>query len=214
MTEPVVEPVVAPAAPPPAAPPAPAPAADPAPTSLLTDPAPAAAPDPAAPPAAPVVPPVAAPYTLKVPDKSPLDAAYVEKIASFAKERGFSQEQAQALLERDSQNVIANEAAQQAALKEQSQQWVKDVMSDKEIGGKDAKQNVALAHRVIERFASPALVQQLRETGLGNHPELLRLFVNVGKMMSDDQLVTGSGTPKIEKSAAEVFYPDMAKKEN
>ena len=208
MSDPVVEPVVttpaAPVTPAPVVAPV-APAAPEPVTSLLTDPAPA---DPAAP--APVVTPEK--YDLKVPDKSLLDAASVEKIASFAKDRGFSQEQAQALLERDNQNAVASEAAQQAALKEQSQQWVKDVMSDKEIGGKDAKQNVALAHRVIERFASPVLVQQLRETGLGNHPELLRLFVNVGKMMSDDQLITGSGTPKIEKSAAEVFYPNMTQK--
>ena len=208
MSDPVVEPVVttpaAPVTPAPVVAPV-APAAPEPVTSLLTDPAPA---DPAAP--APVVTPEK--YDLKVPDKSLLDAASVEKIASFAKDRGFSQEQAQALLERDNQNAVASEAAQQAALKEQSQQWVKDVMSDKEIGGKDAKQNVALAHRVIERFASPVLVQQLRETGLGNHPELLRLFVNVGKMMSDDQLVTGSGTPKIEKSAAEIFYPNMTQK--
>jgi len=208
MSDPVVEPVVttpaAPVTPAPVVAPV-APAAPEPVTSLLTDPAPA---DPAAP--APVVTPEK--YDLKVPDKSLLDAASVEKIASFAKDRGFSQEQAQALLERDNQNAVASEAAQQEALKAQSQQWVKDVMTDKEIGGKDAKQNVALAHRVIERFASPVLVQQLRETGLGNHPELLRLFVNVGKMMSDDQLITGSGTPKIEKSAAEVFYPNMTQK--
>jgi len=212
MSDPVVEPVVttpaapvtpAPVVPAPVAAPAAAPAVEPV-TSLLTDKQ--------VDPAAPVIPPVPVAYDLKVPDKSLLDAASVEKIASFAKDRGFSQEQAQALLERDNQNAVASEAAQQAALKEQSQQWVKDVMTDKEIGGKDAKQNVALAHRVIERFASPVLVQQLRETGLGNHPELLRLFVNVGKMMSDDQLITGSGTPKIEKSAAEVFYPNMTQK--
>jgi len=151
---------------------------------------------------------------LKVPEKSLLDAASVERIASFAKERGLSQEQAQALLERDHENLVSSEVAQKAALDAQSKQWVKDIISDKEIGGEGAKQNIALAHRVIEKFASPVLVQQLRETGLGNHPELIRLFVNVGKLMSDDQLVLGNGAPTVEKSAAEIFYPSMTKKES
>lgn len=204
MADPIVEPVAPPIAPAPVAPPAAAP--EPV-TSLLTDPEPAAAPPKPGetPPAAPPAPP--AEIKLKLPENALIDAASVEGIASFAKERGLSQEQAQALLERENATAVN----QQTMLKEQSQQWVKEVLADKEIGGANAKQNVALAHRVIERFASPILVQQLRDTGLGNHPELLRVFVNIGKLMSDDQLVMGSGAPKVERSTAEIFYPDMNK---
>lgn len=213
MPDPIVEPAPVPApAPAPAPEPAPAPAPEPKPepiTSLLTDPLKDEPPKPGEAPPVPGKP--LEEFKLKLPENALLDAASVEKIASFAKERGLSQEQAQALLERDDANAKAMEQFQQEQLKQQSQQWVKEVLADKEIGGVDAKKNVALAHRVIERFATPVLIEQLRSTGLGNHPELLRVFVNIGKLMTDDQLVLGSGNPKIEKSTAEIFYPDMYK---
>lgn len=210
MPDEIVEPVVAPApAPAPVSAPAAAPAPEPI-TSLLTDPL-----KDEPPPRPGETPPVPGQkleeFKFKLPENALIDAASVEKIASFAKERGLSQEQAQALLERDDANAKAQEQSQQDQLKAQSQQWVKDVLADKEIGGIDAKKNVALAHRVIERFATPVLIEQLRSTGLGNHPELLRVFVNIGKLMTDDQLVLGTGSPKLEKSTAEVFYPDMYK---
>lgn len=56
----------------------------------------------------------------------------------------------------------------------------------------------------MDKFGSPELKQYLNETGLGNHPELVRIFANIGKAMSEDGLVTGNSGGV--KSAADVLF--------
>jgi len=146
-------------------------------------------------------------YDLKLPEKSPLDAAHVEKIAAFAKERGFSQEQAQAVLERESAIVAEQAERQKAAVAEKVNSWLPMAKTDKEIGGEAFAQNAEIAKRVVERFGTPEFKQALNETGLGNHPELVRVFVRIGKQMTEDQLVLpGSQVRSEPKGAAEVLY--------
>jgi hypothetical protein len=147
-------------------------------------------------------------YELKLPDGSLLQPEYLEKIASYAKEQGFSNEQAQRLVERESQAVSGYMESQKTAFKQQSDTWVSQVQSDKEIGGEALKQNVESAKRVIQRYATPEFQKALDESGLGNHPELVRTFVRIGKAMSEDQLVLPGAQPAAKRSAAEIFYPE------
>jgi hypothetical protein len=140
---------------------------------------------------------------LKVPENSPLSKEAVEKIQSFAKEKGLSNEQAQAILERDI------EAQQQQAefVQQKTTEWFETSKSDKEIGGENFAKNAELAKRVVDRFASQELKQDLEATGFGNHPELLRLLVRIGQKMAPDSLVLpGSSVTKREKSMEETFY--------
>lgn len=146
-------------------------------------------------------------YELKVPEGSQLDASYVEKIASYAKEQGLSNEQAQALLERDSAALADYVKAQHETLEKQQVEWKQQVELDKEIGGQAHRQNVELAHRVLKRFGSEAFLDQLDSTGLGNHPELLRVFVRIGKQMGEDSLVMpGVDGSSTKLDPAQVLY--------
>jgi hypothetical protein len=44
-------------------------------------------------------------------------------------------------------------------------------------------------------------------TGLGNHPEFIRAFFNIGKSISEDSVVTGgSGKTTASSSPADVLY--------
>lgn len=137
-------------------------------------------------------------YELKLPEKTFLTQEDLGKIALIAKERGLSQEEAQGLVEERNQVVADYQSSQVAALKARSEEWVTQVEADKEIGGAEFEKNVALANRVITRYASPDFVNTLKTTGLGNHPELVRVFVKIGKAMSEDQLVSG-GKPANQK---------------
>lgn len=148
-------------------------------------------------------------YDLKLAEKSPLDPKHLEKIASFAKERGLSQDQAQALLDRDNQLAVE----QQANWDNTQKQWVNEVQADKELGGERYAQNIENAKRALDQFASPNLRKQLNETGLGNHPELVRVFARIGKAMADDTIIVPGRQAGEQKSAAEVLY-GSAKKEN
>lgn len=147
-------------------------------------------------------------YDLKLPEGSLLDQSALESFASAAKTEGLTQEQAQARLERDSALIASYAKEQQAKLESVSQgEWIKTIEADKEIGGTMLKKSVEDAKRVIQRYGSPSLIKDLNASGLGNHPEFVRLMARIGKAMSEDQLIVpGSQVPKTEKSIEEIFY--------
>lgn len=147
-------------------------------------------------------------YTLKAPENSPLSQAHLDEISAFAKEKRLSNEAAQMLVERESKAVASFKQAQQTEFETKKTEWFEASKSDKEFGGDKFKENAELAHRVIERYASPSLKEHLKETGLGNHPELVRFVVNLGKEMSEDKLLIPGAQDKApeKKSAAERLY--------
>lgn len=152
-------------------------------------------------------------YDVKLADDSLISDERKEKIESFAKDRGFSNEHAQSLV-----NEVVNEAVEEAvtlyqeATLENAKEladvtWPQQCKDDKEIGGDDYAKNAELSKRAREATSSPEFNKILLETGYGNHPEVVRHFLRLGKMMSDDQLVLGGGKGPIkEKDAADVFY--------
>lgn len=148
---------------------------------------------------------------LKLPEGSLLDAKRVDEIASFAKEQGLSQETAQKLLERESGAVSTFVEKTNADFSARTTEWLKECESDKEFGGAAFKENVELAKRVIGKYGSEKLKGEL-EKGFGNYPELVRIFVRIGKEMGDDKLVLPGGQPPRKKSLEEKFYPNSAQK--
>lgn len=146
-------------------------------------------------------------YDLKLPEGSQLDKTAIDRISTYAKEKGLSQDAAQELLNRENGAVEAHVAAQSKRLEEKRDEWAKAWEADKEIGGAAFKENVELAKRVVERFGDTELRTALDQSGLGNHPALARLLVKIGKSMGDDKLVVGK-TASGEKSLASMLYPD------
>lgn len=146
-------------------------------------------------------------YDLKNSKDSLLDASHVEKIASFAKERGFSQEHAQVLLDRENEAVSGFAKKQVDDLKKKAEVWVSEVKNDAELGGDGFNKNIEMAKRVVSRFGSDSLKKTLDDTGLGSHPELVRFVARIGKAMSEDQLVIPSHSGGAgKKNLADVLY--------
>lgn len=139
-------------------------------------------------------------YDLKLSEGSLVDARFMERIATHAKEQGLSNEQAQALLDQKSNEVAAY-------IQEQSAAWKEAALADKEIGGDNLNKNVEMAKRVVDRFGSDSLKKELDKTGYGNHPEVVRLLMKIGSSMSEDQLVVpGSQPVTAPKSREELYY--------
>ena len=147
-------------------------------------------------------------YELKLPKDSVLDTAHLERIAAEAKARGLSQEDAQALVERD--NALWATFAKEEAVKTEAyiKGWLDDAKADKEIGGENFTKNAELSYRVIEKFGTKEFKKALEDTGLGNHPELVRVFVKIGQAMGPDKFLPVGTTGKEDKSLADVFYGD------
>lgn len=149
-------------------------------------------------------PAVAAPekYEFKAAEGQELDAEAVKAFEPIAKELNLSNEQAQKLVDVYGSKIMPKLVEQQAAQwQQQIEQWAEQVKADKDLGT-DA--SIGAAQKAMDKFGSPELKQYLNETGLGNHPELVRIFANIGKAMSEDGLVTGNSGGA--KSAADVLF--------
>lgn len=153
-------------------------------------------------------------YDLKLPKDSALSEAHLEKLSVYAKEKGLSNEQAQSLLERESQAVSDYVTNLKETQSKMTETWFEQAKGDKEIGGEAFKQNAELAKRVVSRFGTDDFKKELNKTGLGNHPELLRVFSRIGKAMSEDQLVIPGVQAGGKKSIESLLYGDGSTKES
>ena len=90
--------------------------------------------------------------------------------------------------------------------------WVTEAKADPEIGGDAYAENVGIAKRGIDSFGTPKLVEVLEQTGLGSHPEFIRLFIRIGKTIKEDDPGGTGGAGGEELTGAQILYPDLDKK--
>lgn len=143
-------------------------------------------------------------YELKMPDGVQLDSAAAEEFTAIAKELKLDQAAAQKLAD-----IGAKMATRQAEAHAQLvETWTEQVKTDKDIGGDKLDENLGVARKAIDTFGSPELKALLNSTGLGNHPEVVKLAFKVGKAISEDRFVTGA--PKgAETDMAKKLFPNM-----
>lgn len=108
----------------------------------------------------------------------------------------------------DRQAAAVSEQAKelQQSFNDQVVQWGKDAQADPEIGGDKYAENVAIASKAIEAFGSPELRTLLNESGLGNHPEMIRFATKAGASISESPVVKPSGG-QTRGSLASRLYP-------
>lgn len=146
-------------------------------------------------------------YEFKVPEGVQLDEAALGQFSEAAKELGLSQEHAQKLVDKMAP-VLANRTVE--AVNAASAEWVEAQKTDKEFGGEKLAENLGVARKAMEAFASPELVTLLNQTRLGNHPEVIRAFYRMGKAISEDTFVSGN-PGQAAKDPASVLFPTMTK---
>lgn len=138
---------------------------------------------------------------LEIPEGSKLTQADVDRIASFAKDHGLSQDAAAAMLKRESDSLVERQEAALSELQAQSEAWKQEIVNDLEFGGERANETAQLAHDFAKRFGDQEFVSELERTGLGNHPGLVKLFARAGKAMASDDF-KGTGQPAGSKKAS------------
>lgn len=166
---------------------------------------------------APVVPEKYADF--KLPEGVTLEPAQLTELQAAAKDLGLSQEAAQKLVDRTITDRKAVETAfvtkQQAAVKQAALDWKTQTEADPEVGGTAIKENLATAIKARDQFATPELTKMLNDSGLGNHPEVVRFFFKVGKAMSEDKFTKGTapgGAVNTDAARAARMYPSMVQK--
>ncbi|WKJ88764.1 hypothetical protein QZJ86_12100 [Methylomonas montana] len=144
------------------------------------------------------------------PDGFEADPVMMDAFKAMALEAKLSQEQAQHFASMGAQLQQKMLSEHFSAIEQQKADWEAEARADKEYGGAKFDENLTYAARARDAFVTPALREQLDKTGLGNHPDLIRVFVRAGKLISEDSLVSGGQRPSSQtKSAASTLYPNQ-----
>lgn len=143
-------------------------------------------------------------YEFKAAEGVELDMEALKDFEPVARELNLTNEQAQKLVDAYPKILAGVQQRQVEVWQKQTQDWAADVKADKEIGGDKLTASLSKAQQALETFGTPELKEYLNETGLGNHPELVKAFVKIGKAMSEDNMVSAANTG--QRSAAEVLY--------
>jgi hypothetical protein len=142
-----------------------------------------------------------------LPEGVALDPEQLTPATELFAESGLSQEQAQKFIDlaMARESAAAHRGVQ--AFVDLQNQWVSEIKADPDIGGDRLKASLSSAARAIDRLNVPGLREALNLTGAGNHPAVVKAFVRLGQMISEDRFRPGHPTrPEVPRSPAEVIY--------
>lgn len=145
---------------------------------------------------------------LSLKDGSGLTEKDANDIKLFAEANGLTQDAAQKLLDAKANTIADVRSQDQQNLKVQAGIWLEQTKNDKEIGGEQFQAAVNHGKTVLDQFATPNFRKTLNDTGLGNHPEVVRLFARIGKKMANDSFVAApkGEAAQTEKQPYEYLY--------
>jgi len=146
-----------------------------------------------------------------------LDPEVLTAFGDVAKELNLPQEAAQKVLDKVAPVIQAKQAK---AIEETKVEWANQSKSDQEFGGESLSDNLDVAKASLDTFGTDALKSLLQESGLGNHPEVIRFMYRAGKAISEDSYVGNSqgasaknnGIPKDFNGIANALYSNQQNK--
>ena len=149
-------------------------------------------------------------FEYEFPEGVELDGEVMDEFKELAKSNGLDNDAAKKFADlgaKMSQRWASKQADQ---ILEVRNQWADQAKHDSEFGGDKLQESLSVAKKAMDTFGSGELNKLLEETGLGNHPEIIRAFVKAGKAISEDSLVKGSQTKQenvpFKQRAANVLY--------
>lgn len=85
-------------------------------------------------------------------------------------------------------------------------EWEKAAKIDKEYGGENFDKNLAAAQEALNALATPELKALLSQTGIGSHPEVVRLFVKLAPMVREPRPGAAGGAAPKAPTRLELLY--------
>jgi hypothetical protein len=144
-------------------------------------------------------------YEFKAAEGQEFDPEFISSYETVARELDLSQEKAQALIDKVGPALQQQQLARLDAMRTE---WEGNSRTDKEFGGDKLNENLAVAKTALEKLGTPELRELIDGSGLGNHPEVIRLFYRVGKALSEDTFVGGRKEGKGQSGP--LSFNDMA----
>lgn len=150
-----------------------------------------------------------------LPDGTVIDKAALEAVTPVARELGLSNEgfsklagvYAEKVLPQVTQSVTDQIMAQSAAT---TAGWATEatesIKTDAAFGGKPMAEVQAVAAKALDRFGGTEFRQYLADTGLGNHPAMLKAMFLAGSAIAEDTTFERGAPPVTPKTREEKFY--------
>jgi hypothetical protein len=159
-------------------------------------------------------------YELTPPDGfENIDSEVLAEAEPTLKELNLSNEQAQKLVPIAAQLVKKTMDRAEQAITEravaQRKEWSDAFENDPAIGGANKAQTVALAAKAFDHYGikpDTGVRQFLNESGLGNHPDLIRLLAGVGRDLEEGSFEKGDTATTPKAPEAKVYGPEFQPK--
>jgi hypothetical protein len=142
-------------------------------------------------------------YIFTAPEGKEYDPGVLESFSGAAKEAGLTQDAAQKLIDQMAPVLATRQADQVKAIQTE---WLNASQADKEFGGEKLAENLGVARKALDTFGTPELRKLLDDTGMGSHPEVIRMLYRAGKAMSEDTFVAGSHAVSVNRTLGETLY--------
>ena len=112
-----------------------------------------------------------------------------ENFRQFAHQLGLNNQQAETIYQAYQQDIAERDQVSQ----QQFEQFEVDNLNAlQQEWGDQFNHNLEMARRAFMNFATPEAVQIVEETGMGNHPELLKVFARIGEVLAEDSVLPGT----------------------
>ena len=134
-----------------------------------------------------------------------IDPYVDQQFRNFAHENGISGELAQKLVDFNNQLEAANMAENDIKI----DAWEKQTRALPGWQGKNYRENMGVANKALQTFASPELAELISSSGLSCHPEVVKTFYNIGMRLAEDSYVDGRKNARHEKTIGEILYPNQ-----
>ena len=127
----------------------------------------------------------------------------LEKFTALAQEIALTPEQAQRLVDLEASYVRTERERADKAREEELRSWTEQTRA---LFGQNYEAEIARAVAAADAFGGEELRDLLAQTGLGNHPVIVRTFNEIGKRISEDTAAAGQAAPVRDKTFTEALY--------
>lgn len=161
-------------------------------------------------PAAPTAPET---YDFKAPEGTTLDPAVLESATPIFKELGLSQDAAQKLVDLYSSQTSKINADLVKSVETMRAGWRESVMKDPDLGTKldSVKTELGRAKDRLPPEVRTAFDTALNETGMGDHPAIVKALYEFSKLVNEGTHVTGGNpSPLGQNSKGAAPRPSIA----
>ena len=127
----------------------------------------------------------------------------LDRFSALAEEIHLSPQQAEKLVQLEASYARETRDAQAKEHEAQMSAWAQQTRA---LFGPDYEREMARAVAAADTFGGEELRALLAQTGLGNHPVIVRTFNEIGKRISEDNTPLGDPSVSGDKTFAEALY--------